>query len=92
MKVTAWKNIDVEVEVDVDIADVLLSCAEIQREATGKYWKRWGGTLDTLTRILAATKDELIAAIPIEARREVHRRLTVEAARWAVDSNQESLP
>lgn len=84
MRVNTWKNIDVEVEVDVDIHDVINECSRMAEDASPDFYREWLGSIDVLTRILSRSKDEVIAAVPEEARREVHRRLMVELARWAL--------
>lgn len=50
MKVNAWKNIDVEVEVDVEIEDVLRGLMEAAEE-DGMYWRKLSA-IDTATKIL----------------------------------------
>lgn len=84
VKVNTWKNIDVEVEVDVDIDAILAECASRASEAAPDYWRRWIGSIDVLTRILAASSEDVINQVPSDIREKVHKRLTDQAARWAV--------
>lgn len=68
MKVTAYKAVDVECEVDVEIEDVIREFSQRADEATETYWRRIIPSLDWMTRILASVKDETIAAMPFAAR------------------------
>lgn len=82
MRVSTWKNIDVEVEVNVSLDDVLAECDSRAEEATPEHCRLWLESIDVLTRILSRSKDDVIAKVPEQARQEVHRRLMVELARW----------
>jgi len=83
MKVTAWKNIDVDVEVDVSVDEILVALGERLDDVTPKQWRTLGCVLDTITKMLARVTDEAIRALPDEARIEMCRRLDTERKRYA---------
>lgn len=59
MKVNAWKNIDVEVEVDVQIEDVVRELQEIGNSEDG--WRRKLSAIDAASKVL-----ECIGIDPLE--------------------------
>lgn len=85
MKVTAFANVDVDCEVEVDLNDVLREFAEQIEECNEhKLPIRLAGTMDQLTRVLAIVSDEMIAAMKPEHTAIIRDRLVTESARWPV--------
>lgn len=84
MRVNAWKNIDVEVEVEVDLNTVLSEFFDRAKEATPDYYRRFLPVLDSVTKILAKMSDDVIAALPSEARKILCERLQGQAKRYAL--------
>lgn len=82
MRITASKNIDVDVEIDVQMEDVLDEFAERAREATPERWRRFGPCLSQITKILAAVKTEVIAELPAEGKKTMARLLRAQAKRY----------
>lgn len=82
VKVRTCKNIDIEVDVEIDMHDFLAECADRADECNGEYWRQIIPALDGLTRILANVKDETIAAMPEAARETLCERLITQAARY----------
>lgn len=69
-------------EAEVDIDCILDEFSRRVGESEPTYFRRLGPVLDSITKILARVPDEVIAAIPSDARNEVQRRLNVESERW----------
>lgn len=84
MKVTAYKTVEVECEVDVDTDEILAEFRQRVDESSETYWRRLGPVLHVITRILADVKDDVIVAVPATARQTMHERLITEAARWDI--------
>jgi len=82
MKVTGWKNVEVEVEVDIEPEHILSEFRQRADEAEATYWRRLVPALDAITQILADVKDEVIEALPAEARTILRERLQVQADRY----------
>ena len=82
MRVTAWKNIDVEVEVEVVVEDVLSEFWDRCEAANGEYWRQVCPVLVSVTKILAQVKDETIKAMPEASRKIMCERLMTQAARY----------
>lgn len=82
VRVNTWKNVDIEVEVDVDINEVLGEMGQRVDEAAADYWFRSMAALDVCTQILARVKDEVIAQMPPNARATMRERLAKELVRY----------
>lgn len=76
MKVSTYKTVEIECEVDVELADVI---AELANRTDGK---RLMEMLDWLTRILAGIPDEAIEAIKPLIRERICERLMNQARRY----------
>lgn len=59
MKVNAWKNIDIEVEVDVSVEDVVHELGDIANSDDG--WRRKLSAIDGASKVL-----ELIGVEPLD--------------------------
>lgn len=90
MQVTAWKNIDLEVEVDVGIDEVIAECHQRADEATETYWRRVAPAINAATKFLAAVKDEVIRAFPVKARQEIRKRLLEQLERYPEETEVQS--
>lgn len=82
MKVTMYKTVDVEAEVDVDIDDIIAEFSQRVGEADETYWRRTITALDSMTRIFAKLPDNVIAAFPKDAKNTLHDRLLTQAHRY----------
>ncbi len=82
MKVTAYKTVDIEAEVEIDMDDIIQEFSMRQDEATETYWRRLVPALDAMTRIMANIQDEVIAAMPNAACQTLCERLTKQACRY----------
>jgi len=73
MKVNAWKNIDLEVEVDVSIDDLIQELHDIASSTDG--WRRKLSAIDGASKVLS-----LIGSEPLE-QLSSHRLHTAQAIR-----------
>ena len=80
--VSAWKTMDIEVEVDVSIDEVLAELNQLAEEGTGEYYRRAGAVMDACTRILAKIGDDVIAKLPDSAKATMRERLGKELVRY----------
>lgn len=84
MKITAYKTVDIECEVDVETDAIIAEFSQRVGEADKYYWRRALPAIDCITRILGEVKDEVIAAVPPIGREVVVKRLLEQAERWKV--------
>ena len=82
MQVMAWKNVDIETEVTIEMDDIIAEFSQRQDEATETYWRRLIPALDSMTRIMASIPDEVIAAFPDAACEQLCERLMTQASRY----------
>lgn len=82
MKVTAYKTVDIETEVDVEMDDIIREFSQRQDEATETYWRRIIPALDAMTRIMASIPDSVIAVFPDAACETLCERLMNQASRY----------
>lgn len=82
MKTTAWKNIDVEVEVDVTTEQIIEEFQQRRDELEDTYWRRFVEAVAVMIRIIESTPDSTLAKIPAATRQVVQDHLKAEAARW----------
>lgn len=82
MKVTAWKTVEVECEVDVELEDMLNEFAQRVDESSQDYWRRMLPAMDRMTRIMERISDETIDAVKSEHRWVIKQRLQEQCERW----------
>lgn len=82
MKITAWKNIDVEVECDVTAEQIIAEFQQRRDELEGAYWRRFIEAAAVMIRIIESLPDSTLAKIPALTRQVIHDHLKAEAARW----------
>lgn len=82
MKVTAYKTVEVECEVDVEPEDIVREFGQRAGEASAKYFRRLIEAMDSMTRIMDGIGADVIAAMPERARTVIGERLEAQAARW----------
>ena len=84
MQVTAYKTVDIEVEVDVEIDNVLQEFAARKDEATPTYFRRLLPAIDCMLRIFMGIPDSVIFAMPDKIKKIICDKLKSEAARYEV--------
>lgn len=82
MKISTWKNIEVEVECEVSTDDILNEFSQRIQESSADYWKRMLPAMDFMTRMMANISDETIASVKPEHREIIKSRLIEQSARW----------
>jgi negative regulator of replication initiation len=84
MNVTAYKNVDVEVECDIDSDAIIAEFSQRVGESSADYFRRAIQAIDCITRILGEVKEEVIAAVPAQGKEIVAKRLLDQSKRWEV--------
>jgi len=82
MQVTAYKTVEIETEVEIDMDDILLEFSLRKDEASDTYWRRLMPALDAMTKIMANIPDDVIAAFPDAACELLCERLMNQASRY----------
>ena len=82
MQVTAYKTVEIETEIEININDIIHEFSARRDEATETYWRRLVPALDAMTRIMANIPDEVIAAMPDAACETLCERLMNQAMRY----------
>ncbi len=91
MIVTIWKNVEVEAEAEVSIDDMVREFGARKDEASADYYRRLIPAIDAMTRILSGIPDDVIHAIPEQARRVISERLRRDAERfWKTEGGSET--
>lgn len=92
MQVTAYKTVDIECEVEIDMDDILSEFSQRADESGDTYWRRLMSAMDTMTRIMAKISDETISAMPASSCNILCERLAIQAARYAARSYPKASP
>jgi hypothetical protein len=81
MKVKKWVELETETEIEISLDDVLSEFADRVDYGTDAP-RLLLASLDSLTKILAVVKDDWIKNMKLEARLELQKRLSLQAARY----------